>query len=181
MQVDDVAGPDEAGQGLGVLLADAHVFATIRLRDPFLLAVDPVQPIVEALGDPEELGVAAHHAPADIDPGAAGVGEERVQQLGDTASGRGRVDVPDGPPLQQCPRPPDRLLDDVVAFAEHHAEPLRGHRRDRNRFELHRSRGGDPPQPPLGGSWAPELIGSACHSWGSETSTSIERVGGSLW
>ena len=49
--------------------------------------------VVDPLRDCEERGIALDHQPARVDARAAGVGEQRLQHLGDAAAARGRVDV----------------------------------------------------------------------------------------
>jgi hypothetical protein len=48
---------------------------------------------MDALGDREEVRIALDHQPARVDAGAADIGEQRLQHLGDTAAGRRRIDV----------------------------------------------------------------------------------------
>ena len=48
-----------------------------------------VEVVVEALGQLEELGRLAQHDPARVDAGAADVGEQRAQHLGDAAARAG--------------------------------------------------------------------------------------------
>ena len=54
-----------------------------------------MQPVVEPLGDGEELRVAIDDDPARVDAERRGVGDEQAQHLGDTPTVRGGVDVPD--------------------------------------------------------------------------------------
>ena len=65
--------------------------------------------IVDALGDREERRVAVDDHPSRVDARAPRVGEERLQELGDTPAGRGRVHVDDAPPEQADARPFRRL------------------------------------------------------------------------
>ena len=51
------------------------------------VATRPVEVVVDPLGDLEELGVAVDHDPPGVDPDAADVREQRLQQLGDTTPG----------------------------------------------------------------------------------------------
>ena len=93
------------------------------------VALGAVQPVVDPLGDREELGRAVDHHPARVDAGAARVGDERAEQLDDPAAAGGRVDVPDDPAAEQHAghlHPALELL--IAAGWEDGAEPLRAHR-----------------------------------------------------
>ncbi len=118
MEIDDVAGLDQLCERLGVLAADLEVLGVLGLAQGRPDAVGAVQAVVDALGDPEELGVAADDHPAHVGAGSARVGEQRVQQLGDTAADLGRVEVPDDAAVEQLARIGDRLLDGGVVLAE---------------------------------------------------------------
>jgi hypothetical protein len=61
--------------------------------------------VVQPLGDGEEPGVAGDHQPADGDVQILHVPDQDLEHLGDPATGRGRVDVPDGAPGQHLPDP----------------------------------------------------------------------------
>ena len=99
--------------------------------EPPCVTGDAVQPVVDPLGDGEELGVTAHHQPADVDPVPAGVRHEGAQHLRDAAAARGRVDVPHDAPVEQDPRRGDVGLEPFDALGrEEGLEPLQGHRLD---------------------------------------------------
>ena len=76
---------------LGATLVDLAVLAA--LSDG--LAVEPVELIAHPLGQREELGRARDHHQAGLNPAAAGVTQQRAQQLGDAAAGGRRFHVPD--------------------------------------------------------------------------------------
>ena len=118
VEVDDVTGLDQLGKGLGVLPADLEVLGMLGLAQRRADAVGAVQAVVEALGDPEELGVAADDHPAHVGAGSARVGEQRVQQLGDAAADLGRVEMPDDTAVEQLTGFRDRRLDGGVVLAE---------------------------------------------------------------
>ncbi len=54
-----------------------------------------VQPVVDAFGDGEEVGIPVHHQPSTVDAGTTHIGDERPEQLSHATSLRGRVDVED--------------------------------------------------------------------------------------
>jgi hypothetical protein len=90
-----------------------------------------VQSVVDALSDGEELRRALDHDPADVDPGPAGVGDQRLEQLRDTAAASRRVDVPDNPAGEQLARPAHALLERLeVRGLQYGLEPRGAHRRD---------------------------------------------------
>ena len=71
-------------------------------------------------------GVALDHEPAGVDPGAADVGEQRLEHLGDAAADGGRVDVEDrtaGECLAHGVRSAEEALGPFVA--DHGREQLR--------------------------------------------------------
>ena len=57
-----------------------------------------VQTVVDALRDIEEPGIGLDHEPVGIDAVTRKVAEGRAEELGDTATLRGRVDVPQAMP-----------------------------------------------------------------------------------
>jgi hypothetical protein len=84
-----------------------------------------VQVIVDALRDPEELGIALDNRPTRVDAGAAGIGQQGLQHLGNPAAACGRVDVPDDPIVEQLQRPDDRVDEQLVTVGgEHILEPF---------------------------------------------------------
>ena len=77
------------------------VVPVLRLAEWAAVAGRPVQPVVEPLGDREEVGVAFDHDPAGVDADTPGVREQRLEQLGHATAGRGRVDVEHLPPVER--------------------------------------------------------------------------------
>ena len=69
--------------------------------------------------------VAADHHPARVDPGAAGVGQQRLEELDHAAAAGGRVDVPDRASAEDDRRPCDRLRDGRIPVAQELAKALR--------------------------------------------------------
>ena len=135
----DVAGPHRLGERLRVGLAAALVGGALRVAQRPAVAREAVEPVVQALGDAEELGIALGDDPAAVEPGAAHVADQRAQHLGDAAAERGRVDVPDRAGAEQRVRGRDGLLELREALAgQHLGEPLRAQRRDVNALERHR-------------------------------------------
>jgi hypothetical protein len=63
-----------------------------------------MQRVVQRFGDLEELRIAVQDQPLRVHVGAAGVGEQHLEHLGDTATRCGRVDVPDDPPGERLAR-----------------------------------------------------------------------------
>ena len=93
VQDDDVARPDQPVD-----------LARIRAQRPFVrlglggaqrpaVARRPVQAVVDPLRDVEERRVSLDHEPSRRDAAAAGVAQQRLEQLGDAAADRRRVDV----------------------------------------------------------------------------------------
>jgi len=105
MQQHHVTGPDPGRQLRRVRGQHARVMAGLcrTERGAGQAAVDL---IVQPLGDREEISVAADHQPADRDAQILYVPDENLQHLGHPATGRGRVDVPDGAPGQDGPDTP---------------------------------------------------------------------------
>ena len=103
VQQDDVARAHHGPQHGGVALEDLDVVLLLVDAQRAAVTRHPVQHVVEALGDGEELGVSAEHEPAGRDPGATAVGEQGLEHLGHPAAAGGGVDVPDGAPGQQRP------------------------------------------------------------------------------
>ncbi len=75
------------------------------------VAVVSVQPVVQALGDAEELRGAVDHDPARVAAAAARVADQRAQHLGDAATMSRRVDVPEDPRGEQLTAPRERVLE----------------------------------------------------------------------
>ena len=94
---------------------------------------------MDPLGDLEEVRVATHDHPPSIDPATAGVGEQRLQELGDATAASGRVDVPDGAAGKALPSASDGFLQVAVAVAEQLPKPLRRKWRNRDVCQCHRS------------------------------------------
>ena len=127
VDVYDVPWPNELEQLAGGL--GQRVIVDPALLGPQAPSVSGglVQVVVEALREAEELGVPGDGQPAHIDAGAAGIGEQRLEQLGDSASLRRRVDVPDHPAAEDLPGGGDRIFDLLVSIAEQRPEALRRH------------------------------------------------------
>jgi hypothetical protein len=89
----DVAGPDEREDVVGVAPHDALVAAVLGCPELAAVAGRAVEPVMDAFGDGEELGIPLDDEPAGVDPGPAHVGEQGLQHLRDPAAGRCRVDV----------------------------------------------------------------------------------------
>ncbi len=95
VQDHDVVGPQQRRQLVGGVAERRLVRAPRLVVERQAVAGGSVQAVVDALRDLEERRVAVDHGPARVDAGAAGVADERPQQLRDAAAARGRVDVPD--------------------------------------------------------------------------------------
>jgi hypothetical protein len=79
-----------------------------------------MQPVVDALGDSEEIGRALDHRPAHVRAGAAGVRHQRLEQLRDAAPSGRRVDVPHDPAGQQLAPIANSLLKGLEALGRQH-------------------------------------------------------------
>ena len=93
MDDDNVVRTHDSAEVVGVGLEDALVTLVLGRAEVAAVSRRAVQAVVDTLRDCEELGVAFDHEPACVDPCAAGVGEQRLQHLGDAAAGSGRVDI----------------------------------------------------------------------------------------
>ena len=93
--------PDHLSDQLQVGRLDLLVVRRARVRPAGRRHPRAVQPVVQSLGDREELLIAVQHQPAGVDPGAAPVGQQRLQHLGDAATLGGGIDVPHDPAGQQ--------------------------------------------------------------------------------
>ncbi len=110
VQQHDVSGTNALCHQLSVVLTAALVGSALGLAQPTAVARVSVQSVVQALGYPEELGVARDRYPARITATAARVSDQRAQHLGDAAALGGRVDVPERPRLQQLAPAPERMF-----------------------------------------------------------------------
>ena len=120
-------------QQVGVLGGDALVDGALGLAQRPAVAGVAVQAVVQALGDAEELGVAADGDPSRVDADAAHVADERAQHLGDAAAMSGGVHVPERPPVQQLTPAGHRVLELRQAVGgKDVAEARRIERRDRD-------------------------------------------------
>ena len=138
VQEDDVARPYALRQQLGVLGGDALVDGALGLAQRPAVARVAVQAVVQALGDAEELGVAADGDPSRVDADAAHVADQRAQHLGDAAAVSGGVHVPERPPVQQLAPAGHRVLELRQALGrEDVAEALGIERRDLDVLERH--------------------------------------------
>ena len=76
----------------------------LRVAQRTTVAEHTVEPVVDPLRDPEELGVAVDHDPTRFDAIVEEVPQARPKELRDpTALGR-RVHLPDGPTVEGPPR-----------------------------------------------------------------------------
>ena len=90
-----------------------------------------MEQVVDPLGETEKSGSPSIQQAGR--PGSAAVGHERAEQLGDSASARRRVDVPDDAAFEVLARPGRGLLHSLpLLFVQHHAELL-----ERGDAELH--------------------------------------------
>ena len=94
---DDVVGTHEREQFVGIAAQRLLVVAPLGVAEGAAVARRAVEPVVNALRDLEEAGVALDHEPADVEPRAASVSQQCLEHLGDAASRCGRVDVEDRP------------------------------------------------------------------------------------
>ena len=92
---DDVVRTHEREQLVRIAAQSLLVVAPLRVAKGAAIPGRAVEPVVNALRDLEEAGVALDHEPADVEPRAASVGQQRLQHLGDAAARGGRVDVED--------------------------------------------------------------------------------------
>ena len=158
VQQHDVAGPHALREQVGVLGRDGLVDGPLGVAQRAAVAGEAVQAVVQALGDAEEVLVAADRHPARVDLHAARVADQRAQHLGDPATVRGGVDVPEDAIGQQLAPVRDRLLELRQALRrEDVTEALGIQRRDLDVLESH---GRDPTSPrrPRGGP----LTGDRC-------------------
>ena len=79
-------GPTRCASSVGSSAAHALVDGALGLAQRPAVARRPVQAVVQALGEAEELGVAVDDHPAGVDAGAAHVADQRAQHLGDAAA-----------------------------------------------------------------------------------------------
>jgi hypothetical protein len=93
---DHVARAHHGVEGHGVLAGDALVHGGLFGTERRAVPARAVQRVVHALGDAKELRRPLEDEPADVDVEPPGVAQERAKHLGDAASRRGRVHVPDG-------------------------------------------------------------------------------------
>jgi hypothetical protein len=134
---DRVALAERLAQRLAGALQRCLVRRPLLVAERAAVALGAVQPVVDALRDREERGVAADHQPARVDADPLRVGEQRLQHLGHATAARGRVEVPDAPPVEDLPRAPGRLEDAVaVGLGEHAREALERQRADVDRLQM---------------------------------------------
>ena len=132
VQQHDVRGANALRQQLGVRGACALVGGALGLAQPAAVALVSVQPVVQALGDAEELTVARRSPPSARRPTAARVADQRAQHLGDAAAVGGRVDVPQRPRLEQLAPAGERVFEGRERVGrEHTAQALGVQRSDR--------------------------------------------------
>ncbi|MDZ7734351.1 MAG: hypothetical protein U5R31_15905 [Acidimicrobiia bacterium] len=97
VQHDDVARRRHRGQLGGVPLQDLLVVVDLVRTERSPVPGLAVEPVVDPLRDREELGIAVEHHPARVHTERAGVPEDGVEHLRDTAPARGGADVPQAP------------------------------------------------------------------------------------
>ena len=159
----DVAAPHHGGAGLGHgrdqsrrlgVVHDDHVPATDRLRQlvrvgpehtlvdlPLLrterpaVALVSVEPVVDPLGEGEEVFVPFDHRPPGVDPHPGQVAHHRAEQLGHAATLGSGVHAPQDAVAEAVDRFLHRTGESPVAVgAEHPLEPLRLQGRDLDRL-----------------------------------------------
>ena len=92
---------------------------------------EPVQAIVNALGDQEELGIPGDHRPSGVDAHASAISEQGAQHLGDAAAVRGRVHVPDDAAVEPASGFGDQVAQRLeLPYREHRLEAQGIHRVD---------------------------------------------------
>ena len=101
---DDVVRPYRPQETLDVRGERPLVPPSLVLAQAATVTGRPVEPVVDPLGDREELGIPVNHRPFGRDARTACVAQEHVQELGHASAGRGRVDVDDPPPVQTLSR-----------------------------------------------------------------------------
>ena len=134
VQQHHVTGPDPGNQLHRVRRQHLRVMIGVRRAEGAAAGV-AVDLVVQPLGDREEPGVAADHQPADRDVQILDIPDQYLQHLGDPATGRGRVDIPDGTPGQHLPdqvsapgqQPVPRSADD--GLQQRHRPPRHLHSR----------------------------------------------------
>jgi hypothetical protein len=89
VQQHDVVRRHASGELVRGRVGDALVDAPLGVAQRPAVAAVTVQPVVQALGEVEEVGLAVHHEPARIEPGPLDVAHQRAQHLGDAAAARG--------------------------------------------------------------------------------------------
>ena len=119
VQDHDVVRPDEREQLAGVVVLRLLVRGVLFRSQWSTVSTRPVEVVVNPLRHLEERRVTFDHDPAGVDPDAAHVREQRLEQLGDSSARRGRVHVHDpaagelrpggrGGALEPSPRVPAR-------------------------------------------------------------------------
>ena len=81
MEEDDVTGLDQLGEVAGAVLEDLFVFLLLGRPERPAVSGMPVELVVEALGDREELGSLAQHYPACVDSRIVRVWKEAAEHL----------------------------------------------------------------------------------------------------
>ena len=136
VEEEHVTAAEATGNRLGVLAERVVVGCPLRLAQLATVARPTVQPVVDALRDREERRVAPDHEPASVDAHPPGVAEQRGEHLCDPAAHRRRVDVDDGPSIQNAPGSRDRRQQPVDPPAAD--DRLETNRIDRGEFDLDR-------------------------------------------
>ena len=138
MQQHDVAGAHALREQVGMLGGDGLVDGALGVAQRAAVAGEAVQAVVQALGDAEEVLVAADGHPARVDLHAARVADQGAQHLGHPAAVRSGVDVPEDAIRQQLASARDRVLELRQALRrEDVAEALGVERCDLDVLERH--------------------------------------------
>ena len=142
MQDHEVAGTHDGAQPGNVSDCDLLVVDSLGGSERATVAGRAVEVIVDALGDLEVSGIALDDQPARVDPDAAGVREQRLQELGDTAAARSGVHVDDASPVEPLTGARCRLRETVGALgADERGQSFRRDGTDidlEERFRVHR-------------------------------------------
>ena len=124
-----VIRPQPRQQRLGAGRRDGLVVGVLVRAERPAVAGGAVEPVVQALRDGEEGGIAVQDAPAGVDAGPAGVREQRTQHLGHASAMGGGVDAPDRAAGEQpVGALAHREQRRIAGRVEHVAEALGGQR-----------------------------------------------------
>jgi hypothetical protein len=110
VQEDDVAAVDPPVDRVHVGVEDGLVVRGLAAPEVAAIADGPVEAVVQALGDGEELGVGVDHHPPRVGADVPGVAAEEREDLGQPATVRSGADVPHSCPVERLRRRRGRLL-----------------------------------------------------------------------